>query len=51
MGHKMELDNGDDGFTLLGMNLISFCSHSTSSFPGPLRYVAFHTNNMIENGN
>ena len=24
MGHRMKKDSGDDGFTLLGMNLISF---------------------------
>ena len=24
MGHRMKIDSGDDGFTLLGMNHISF---------------------------
>ena len=44
MGHRMKKDSGDDGFTLLGMNLISFFfpSHCTTSF----RYVGYNTGNM-----
>ena len=54
MGHRMKMDSEDDGFTLLGMNRISFrfffLSHCITSFPGSLRYVGSHTHYMIGNG-